>query len=179
MNSSSCILQIKTRSKTNVFRWRLIVQPILERMYDLIPIFSVWTSPPSLAMMIGTLYSGKHSLTWTENCSSHNSWSVLPAVSPSEFFPNWGCSLVVARETTESRASSPARLVVIPQAVGEKGWLQWLGTSFTAFKLFSPLPHPQPDMQSYHWLIHVNPRAKFSALGTLLLSFLWIMSQGV
>lgn len=81
MNSSFFILQRKTSSKTNIFRWKSIMQPILDRMYG--PIFSVWTFPPSLARMVWTLYSGKHSLTWTENCLSQNSWAVLPAASPS------------------------------------------------------------------------------------------------
>lgn len=50
--------------------------------------------------------------------------SAASCLSISQFFLHWDCNRVVARETTESRASSPACVVVVPQTMGEKVWLQ-------------------------------------------------------
>lgn len=104
---------------------------------------------------------------------SKHSWAEQPAASPSD-----SCSQTVAailcaaaRKRTQSGLSPPVHHVVVPQAMGAKTWLQqWSGvSSFATFKLLSPLPPPQSAMETYYCLIHPNPTAKFSALGTLLL----------
>lgn len=89
----------------------------------------------------------------------------------SQLFPNWGCNPTYScKAGSESRVSSPAHYVVLPQSVEAKALLQqwsWV-SSFTALNLFPPLPPPQLLMESFYCLIQLNPKAKFSALGTLL-----------
>lgn len=127
----------------------------------------------SLGMLLWTPHSIKHSLTLTENCSSQNSLAEQPAASPSASCSQPGVAILcaAAREGTESGLSPPAHHAVVPQAIEAKIWLQqWSGvSSFATFKLLSPLPPPQSAMETYYCLIHPNPTAKFSALGTLLL----------
>lgn len=104
---------------------------------------------------------------------SKHSWAKQPAALPSASCSQTGVAILcaAAREGTESGLSPPAHHVVVPQTMGAKTWLQqWSGvSSFATFKLFSPLPPPQSAMETYYCLIHPNPKAKFSALGTLLL----------
>lgn len=102
---------------------------------------------------------------------SKHSWAEQPAAPPSATCSQTKVAIprAAARQATESGVSSPAYYVVVPQTAGAKALLQWSWvSSFIAFKLFSPLPPPSLAMESYYCLIHLNPKAKFSALGTLL-----------
>lgn len=168
----SCILLAKTLYQ-QIYRhwnrscnqlWReLVVLSLFSHFGFLHPLEGWWSEL--------LILSNSH---WPQQKTAHLKTQLSRAASClclSQLFPNQGCNPTRScKAGNESRVSSPAYYVLLPQTVGAKALLQqwsWV-SSFTALKSFSPLPPPQLVMESYYCLIQLNPKAKFSALGTLL-----------